>query len=236
MKEKIKKYLWLWEMIGAALILAMSIVIAVDSKIIPLVVGIIFALLGLLRIIPLVKTTDDKLLKNLYAVQLGVEIIVGGLLIAFAFIKDDNGFTRFINNNGHYFIGGILYLRGFIHFFATTIKHEEYPFIYFIVNIAILTIGTILIVKNVNVDQIRWFIFALGINCVLFVGYAGFKGYKNYRGEYASIRETKKLKKEKEKNIDGELEKEEVNIDENKKEDSEIINIDNDEHQDSINA
>ena len=34
----------------------------------------------------------------------------------------------------------------------------------------------------------------------------------------------------------GELEKEEVNIDENKKEDSEIINIDNDEHQDSINA
>lgn len=230
MKEKIKKYMWLWEMIGAALILTLSIVIAVESTIIPLTIGIIFALLGLLRIIPLVKTTDDKLLKYLYAIELVIEIIVGGLLITYAFIEKDNSFARFINNNGHYFIGGVLYLRGFMHFFATTVKKEDYPFAYFVVNIVILTLGTILIVKNVNVDQIRWFIFTLGIVCFLFVGYTGFRGYNNYRGEYAVVRETKKLQKEKEKKE--KEEKEEINIDNNYEENNYGKNIDNDDSED----
>lgn len=243
MKEKIKKYMWLWEMIGAALILTLSIVIAVESKIIPLTIGIIFALLGLLRIIPLVKTTDDKLLKYLYAIELVIEVIVGGLLITYAFIEKDNAFARFINNNGHYFIGGVLYLRGFMHFFATTVKQETYPFAYFVVNIVILTLGTVLIVKNVNIEQIRWFIFALGIVCFLFVGYTGFRGYNNYRGEYAIVRETKKLKKE--KNKDTEEEKEDINIDKYDRheieeiddpDDRENIIEDNQDDSNSINA
>ncbi len=213
MKQMLKKYIWLWEMIGAGLILALSIVIAFNKMIVPLVVGILFVVLGLLRISPLVKTTDDKILKALYPIDLAVEIIVGALLIVYAFMES-NSFTIFIEENGHYFIGGVLYLRGFVHFFSTNIRSEEYPPVYFIVNIVCLTLGVIMIMKEINIEEIRWFVFALGVLCFLFVGYSGYKGYKNYRGQYAIIRETKKVKKTKELecNIDNKVE-ESVNID-----------------------
>lgn len=231
MKQMFKKYIWLWEMIGAGLILALSIVIAFNNMIVPLVVGILFVVLGLLRISPLVKTTDDKILRVLYPIDLAIEIIIGTLLIIYAFMED-NSFTRFIATNGHYLIGGVLYLRGFVYFFSTNIRSEEYPPIYFITNIICLTLGVIMIIKQINIEDIRWFIFALGILCVLFVGYSGYKGYKNYRGEYAVIRETKKIQKNKELecNIDKQIE-ESINIDNIN---PETINID--DSQDETNV
>ena len=51
MKEVIKKYLWLWEFIGVALIIGVGLLIFFMHQILFIIVGLIFTILGFLRII-----------------------------------------------------------------------------------------------------------------------------------------------------------------------------------------
>ena len=63
MKKKLAKYAWLFEMIGCALLIGLGIIMKFIPSVLLVLVGLIFFVLGLFRIVPLLKTTDDKLLK-----------------------------------------------------------------------------------------------------------------------------------------------------------------------------
>ena len=80
MKALFKKYLWLFEFIGAAIILGVGLVCKFVPAVLYFIVGIIFVFLGLFRIIPLVKTTEDKLLKWFYAGEMIIEVAAGVVL------------------------------------------------------------------------------------------------------------------------------------------------------------
>ena len=58
-----KKYLWIFEWIGAALLITLGVVVAVEDQIVHVVTGIVLTLFGLFRVIPLVKTTKTKSMK-----------------------------------------------------------------------------------------------------------------------------------------------------------------------------
>ncbi|HPT89117.1 MAG TPA: hypothetical protein PLY84_01910, partial [Bacilli bacterium] len=66
MMKLLKKYVWLFEWIAAALILALGIYVAVEPSVLYLVAGIAITILGLFRLVPLLKTTEDKVLKFIY--------------------------------------------------------------------------------------------------------------------------------------------------------------------------
>lgn len=199
MKDFIKKYMWLWEIIGAALILSLSIIVVTMNSVLAMIVGIIFIFLGLLRIVPLVQTTEDKVLKWCYGIETILEIGVGIVLVVASSLEKDNSFQEFVYKYCGYFIGAVLYLRGFTFFFGTNVRHEEYPVIYFVVHIVLITLGTAILVRGrMDMKDLAWFIFAIGMVTTLFVGYNGALGYKNYRNNEASKRTTKKVKKVKE--------------------------------------
>ena len=83
MKKFFSKYMWLFEMIAAALLLGLGLIMKFIPSALLILVGLIFFVLGALRIIPLVKTTDDKLLKILYIIELAIEMIAGVVLFIF---------------------------------------------------------------------------------------------------------------------------------------------------------
>ena len=195
MKNKILKYLWIFEFIAAAFVIVMGILCAVKSEALYLIIGFIFVILGGLRLIPLIKTTDDKLLKVFYAIEIVADVAVGGLILYFGFNKPD---STFMNKSIGYFVGGILYLRGFVYFFATSVKHEKYDIIQFFLHIILITLGAVIIGRGgFKLSQLAWFLFAIAMVCALFICYSGYRGYRNYRNQYYSETKSKKIKAKK---------------------------------------
>ncbi len=196
-----KKFVWLWEMIGAALILALGIVIVTEESVLLVIVGTIFLFLGILRFIPLMKTTEDKVLKWVYGIELFIDILAGGVLMYLGISNPDGNFMASIKENFGYIIAAVVYLRGFAYFFAVNVRREEQSKFYFYVHIFLLTLGALMIGISINnkitLANIKWVIFAIAILSVIFVSYAGYKGYMNYRHLYISENTTKKVKRTK---------------------------------------
>lgn len=190
--KTIKKYLWLWEMIGAALVVTVGIIAKFVDGALLAIVGSTFIALGLLRVIPLVRTTHDKVLKWIYAIEIVANVVVGAILIYLAVQKKE------LKELFGYLIGGVLYARGLIYFYATTLRHEESDRPKFIAHVIFITLGTFIIARGgFSPEYLGWIIFAISIISAIFIGYSGYGRYRNYRNELAAKDITKKVKKEK---------------------------------------
>jgi uncharacterized membrane protein HdeD (DUF308 family) len=191
MKVMFKKYLWLWEFIGVALIIGVGLVSKFVPDVLYFILGAVFIVLGLFRIIPLFKTTDDKVLRWIFLAEILIDIIVGILLIIIAINETE------IKNILGYLVGGVLYLRALIFFFSTTIRTETADWPQFIVHIVLITVGTWIIANGgFSINELGWVILIVSIFAAIFIAYSGYRNYNNYRHEYAAKRITKKVKKE----------------------------------------
>jgi len=194
MKQFFKKYLWLFEFLGVAIILAVGIFAFVKQEIFLYIAGLALIIFGLLRVIPLVKTTKDKLLKIIYSVEIAFNVIAGVLLIVEAG-KDD-----YSENLMRYLVGAVFYLRGVIYFFSTVIRKESTDYPKFVTHIVLITLGAIVIVTNFfKADKLAWIVLIIAIISAIFIAISGVKNYKNYRYEMLAKDETKKIKKQLEK-------------------------------------
>lgn len=195
MKNVFKKYIWLWEMIGAALLLGLGFVMGFVNAVLLVMVGLIFIFLGVLRFIPLLKTTDDKVLKWFYAIELIIDIIAGVVLLIIGIKGEDNSaiFKLF-----GYIIGGILYLRGFVYLFSSSVRKEEAKLLIFIIHIALITLGTVIIARGgFTLATLGWILLAISAICSIIIAFDGAHRYKIYRNNEQSTRLTKKVKKQK---------------------------------------
>ncbi|MDD3191615.1 MAG: hypothetical protein PHP41_02545 [Bacilli bacterium] len=191
MKNVFKKYLWLWEFIGTALILGIGLLVKFKPDVLIIIVGCIFVVMGLLRVIPLLKTTSDRLLKWIYLVEIILNIGIGVVLIYLG--AQSNNLQALFG----YLIGGVLYLRGIIYFFSTVLRKEDTDRASFIAHIIFFSVGMFIIGKGgFSSEQLSWVILGIAILSAVFVGYSGFKNYQNYRNEYAAKQITKTVKKE----------------------------------------
>ncbi len=222
--KALKKYNWLLEWISAALLLAMGIVVVIESQIVLYITGAIFVFMGVLRIVPLIKTTEDKLMKYLQTAEVVIEVLCGAYLFYMGSQKQEVGRVY------GYIVGGVFYLRGFTHFIATSLRGEPNTKINFFANMVLLTLGVFIIsYGKIDSKLMAWIIFAALIICVIFLSIKGVKDYTNYRGTLVSEHHTKKIKKaKKEETVETNPTAEEIKID--------INNIDNTVDQDTINA
>jgi len=190
--KTLKKYLWLWEYIAVALILGVGITAKFVSGLLISLVGVAFIIFGLLRLIPLFKTTSDKLLKWIYTLEIVIMVIIGGVLLYLGINKKD------MNTIFGYLIGFVLYARGIIYFFSTTIRKEETDSWKFIAHIIFITIGAMIIAKGGFAEStLGWIVLGIALLTAGFVGYNGYTNYHNYRNEIAAKNITKKVKDKK---------------------------------------
>ena len=191
MKQMFRKYLWLWEFIGVALILGVGLVSKFVPTVLYIIVGAAFIVLGLFRLIPLFRTTEDKLLKWIYVAEIVIDIVIGVILIVIAINEND------LNNFLGYLVGGVLYLRALVYFFSTVLRKESSDWLQFVVHIGLITVGTVIITKGgFSAEQLGWVILVISLIAAVYIGYSGYNNYRNYRNEYAAKQITKRIKKE----------------------------------------
>lgn len=191
--KTLKKYLWLWEFIGVALILGVGVVAKFVGGALLAMVGCAFIVFGLLRIIPLVRTTSDKLMKWLYTAEIVVMVGIGVVMLYL--VSQQKEMDKIFG----YLIGAVLYIRGFLFFMATTVRHEGSDKAKFLAHIIFITLGSMIIARGgFKESTLGWVIFAISILTAGFIGYSGYNNYRNYRNEFAAKEITKRVKKEKE--------------------------------------
>lgn len=188
MKSFFKKYLFVFEFIAVAILLAVGIYAKFNEEIFLYIVGIALIVFCLLRVIPLVKTTKDKWMKLIYIGEIILNIVAGVILITSAGKEEDTG------NLMGYIVGAILYLRGFLYFFSTVIRKESTDYVKFFTHIGIFTLGVIILFRKdlFNESIMAWIVLALCILSSVFISISGFGHYKTYRYEQLAKDETKK--------------------------------------------
>ncbi|MBO7078631.1 MAG: hypothetical protein J6W64_02320 [Bacilli bacterium] len=199
MKKKLAKYAWLFEMIGCALLIGLGIVMKFVPSVLLVLVGLVFFVLGLFRIVPLLKTTDDKLLKALYAVELFIDMGAGIALFILGIKKDTEAIDDLRKIFG-FIIAGILYLRGLVYLFAVSFKKEDAKIWLFFIHIGLITLATVIIARGgFTLATLGWVLLALAILSAIFVGVDSIKKYTKYRNEEYALKKTKDINVKEEK-------------------------------------
>ncbi|HHW99793.1 MAG TPA: hypothetical protein GX740_00620, partial [Acholeplasmataceae bacterium] len=127
MKSFFKKYLFVFEFIAVAILLAVGIYLVVDPQVFLYIIGLALIIFGLYRVIPLVKTTKDNMMKLILTGEVIINVIAGVLLVLEG-AKDDynKDLLRWV-------VGAVFYLRGFLYFFGTVIRKESTDYTRFFV-------------------------------------------------------------------------------------------------------
>ncbi len=191
-----KKYDWLIEFISAALLLAAGVVVIFVDAVILYITGALFVIMGIFRIVPLLKSTKDKLMKYLLLVEIILEVVAG----CYLFYMGTQNET--VGKGYGYIVGSVFYIHGLTHFVATSLRNEPNTTLNFFVNIILLTLGVFIIsYGKIDANLMRYIIAGLLVVCILFLCFRGARHYGNYRGELVAKNETKllakKLKEEK---------------------------------------
>ncbi len=188
MKKVFSKYLWLIEFISVALLVSLGIVILFvlkgNEKILYIPFGVLFTVLGLIRFVPLLKTTDDKVLKWMNAIELTIDLLAGIFLIVFAFIKNDK---LDLGNSLGFIVSALLILRAIVYFYSTSIRKQSTTIFMFVFHVVLIISGSIFVgMGGFNTEDVKYVVFALCVLCALYLSIDGYKKYSNYRSlEYA---------------------------------------------------
>lgn len=190
MKNLFKKYLFVFEFIAIAILLAVGIFLQFKHELFLFIVGFILVIFGLYRIYPLIKTTKDNVLKVFLIIEILLNIVAGVFLIM-------EGMKDKVNEDlMRYLVGSVLYLRGFIYFFGTSLRKESTDYTKFFVHIGFFTLGTILLIVNILDSRIlAAIVLVLALISSAFLSFSGYGHYKKYRYEQLAKDETQKVKK-----------------------------------------
>lgn len=197
-ETKISKFLstysWLLYFISAAFVLTMAIIFQLVPRSIYYLIGIALIIIGLLRIVPLLKTADIKLIKYVYLLEIALQV---GFGIYFVYLANSEKESKYFG----YFLGGIIYLRGLVHFAWCAVSKEKDNVLLFFTHLFLITIGSVIFARNaLSSDEISIFLFFVGIICSIVLTKKGYDNYKRYRYNILIKRETKEIELEKYKN------------------------------------
>ncbi|MBO4666693.1 MAG: hypothetical protein J5666_01000 [Bacilli bacterium] len=204
---KLKQYVWVFEWFAAAILLAFAITAVIKNEFLIYAFASIFLVFAVFRVVPLVKTTTSKLIKWLTVLEMVIDVAVAFALFFFSdkILEIDNLFG--------YLVGGVIYLRGFMHFFATSLKGEPTTYIGFVANILLVSVGSVVIARGgFNAKTLAWFFFSVMLICVAVLIWRGAVDYRNFRGNLVGESQTKKLKKQEEKEAETNPTSDEIKI------------------------
>ena len=189
MKNFFSKYVWVFEFTGAAILIVFGIIIKAFPISLLYIVGMIFIIMGLFRVVPLIKTTESKVAKWMFIVEIVLNVVAGGYLI-FVGTKGEDNLGKIFG----YIIGIVLYLRAFLYFFTTIIKKEPTDNIMFFTHIVFITFGSLIIGNGgFNINVLSWFLLVLAILSALLIAFRGYGDYRNYRFQLSISEKTKKI-------------------------------------------
>ena len=146
MTKLLKNFGWMLKIISAIFILVLAFVFITRTntpQLILITVGGIFVLLGLVRVVPLLKTTENKVLRAVFLLEIVIDIGVGAALLVLmnnASFYESPWFGRLT--------GAVLYLRGIVHLMDIVLFKGKNDIVLFWFHIVLLTAGVFGIERN----------------------------------------------------------------------------------------
>ncbi len=178
LKTSLTVYNWVFKFIGAILLITLAIILTVMDveSVVEAFVGLLIAGYAIMRLVPFIKTQRSDLIKTINIFEIFVNLIVALIFIGNMFVNDEPLGAIF-----GYMLGGVLILRGMVHFYGISDGNEkgDHPTYFF--HIATLIIGTLIIVQGYTVEQLIILMLILTIGASVYLGVDAYGGYNLYR-------------------------------------------------------
>ncbi len=166
-------YGWFLKGVGAALLIALALFLYFGDAgyLIEAFIGIIILGYALVRLVPYVRSQKSDLIKTINIIEITLNILVAAILIVSAFAAEGTGVFF------SYLFGGVLLVRGGVHFYSISYGAEKGDHLSFFFHIATLIIGTLVVYRGTTIEDI---VILLMILALLSGGYLGFETYSGY--------------------------------------------------------
>ena len=183
-------YKFIIKILAAVLLLALAIILVVEINsamfLLFLVTGAVSALAGVIRLIFVAKSGRCKESKRITIVETLIHILLGGYLVAAAFLyKEDPSSKISVFNDNYYglFLAAILYVKAVAYFWQTVIYKENTTRFMFWLHIIFVTISVLFaaFAGDIKGNSIIWALFAVSLACSLVIGGEAGGGYLRYR-------------------------------------------------------
>lgn len=177
--KAIKNYGWILQIIGAALLVGLSLYLefANGEDIVVPFIGALIILSACIRLVPFVKSQKSDLVKTLNIIEITIDVAIGLALIIIQLWTEIEFGAVF-----GYLIGVYLMLRGAVHFFGVSEKKEESDLPLYLFHVAALIVGSYVFFSgDFTPGVLIHLILAFSIISGGYLTYTGYKGYKSYR-------------------------------------------------------
>ena len=177
--KSIKQYGWVLQIVGAALLIGLSLFLEFgdgEGIVVPFI-GALIIISACVRLVPFVKSQKNDLVKTMNIIEITIDVAIGlALIIVEIWTTLDFGALF------GYLIGVYLMLRGAVHFFGVSEYKEESDIPLYLFHVSALIVGSYVFFSG-N------FTAAILIHIILFFSvvsggyliYTGYKGYRSYR-------------------------------------------------------
>lgn len=177
--KAIKNYGWVLQIVGAALLIGLSLYLEFGNGVDIVVpfIGALIILSACVRLVPFVKTQKSDLIKTLNIIEITVDVAIGAALIIIQIWTEIDFGAVF-----GYLIGIYLMLRGAVHFYGVSEQKEQSDLPLYLFHVAALIVGSFVFFSgNFTPAVLIHMILAFSVISGGYLIYSGYKGYKSYR-------------------------------------------------------
>lgn len=197
MKKLFKDYGWLLKFILAAILLAVGIWMVFADDIIFAITGFAIVIFSIFRVVPLLKTLENELLRTVNLIEIIFDTVLGALMVYVAFTQTESASWDSWLAAYKWMLAGFFYIRGVIFLSSTVFWSEKTEVPKFIFHLVIFTLAPVIIMWEDFRPQTLGILFLfMSIFGTIYLSFDGYGGYSRYRQRYKA--KTKKDKKEKE--------------------------------------
>lgn len=203
MKNPIKSYSFWIKISAAALLIAFSIWMLVDTNssvfIVLMFTGLVAGIFAIIRVIPLLRTLKSGKARLTCFVEIIIHLLIACLLVYGAILRiqeDNSWFSNFMDENYRFVIAVFFLTRVISYFMCTVLFKEETDKIKFWVHIALIFLACLMCsLSDIKSQTIALIIAVIALICSLGLIVDGAVGYNRYRKQIQKDRE--KIKEEK---------------------------------------
>ncbi len=183
MKKGTYGYGWALKFTLAAILLGIGIYMFFADEIVYTITGVAIILFSLLRVVPLMKSLNQEVLRTINLIEIIFDLLIGGVMVYIAIAKGDVLSTQAIWGSIYrYGLAFFFYARGLVYFASVVFFKEKSEIPKFWIHIGALTLGAVIaVLEDFDYGTVGVFFLIVSLIGSGYLSVDGYHGYKTYR-------------------------------------------------------